>query len=197
MIFSQNRVSTFADHALKFGTVYSTDPDGLHLSVLIEMDDIRYCPRHEATACRLDPETLSRVQRGHPQDLLERQGSIAGHESYGGIHVEIGASKRPVLKRELAALADYFPSVQYQDRLICADRGHGIGDEKYPARAGLGPQGDIDDIRDDVMAVGDQAGERRSGVQGSADETGLAVIEPAHRIEKMRDRPGAGSKHPL
>ena len=92
-------------------TIYSSYPDRLHISFIIEMYEIGHCPPHETAMCFLDPETLSRIERGHSQDLFKWQARIAGGKLDRRIHVEISAGKSAIFKRELAVLADHPPAI--------------------------------------------------------------------------------------
>ena len=75
---------------------------------------------------------------------------------------------------------------------VAADQRHRIRDDEQPARPALGVEGDRQCARVDMVAVGDVPGPDVRARKGGADEPGLAMAKPAHRIEEMGHAAGAG-----
>ena len=68
-------------------------------------------------------------------------------------------------------------------------RGHGVGDQDAPARAGREHRAQDGGVQ--VHAVGDQL-DVDGAVEQRADRSRVAVVERAHRVEEVGAHPGAG-----
>lgn len=144
---------------------YPRHPDSANISAVIEMDEVRHSTPNKLTARFFNPKTLGRIERGHSQHLVKLQGRVVGDIPDGGNHVEIRAGERSVRKRELAIFAEDLPSVQLEDGQVRANGGHRVGDKKYPATPRLRPQRDVNSVRQDMMAISNEAREDAVGIQ--------------------------------
>ena len=145
------------------------------------------------------PQKHRRIERRHPQRLLQGQAERVDAEADSRRHVEMGAGQHRlvVLAGPGQALA-----VTLDEALAQPERGldrphgrHGVGHQEQPARRAFGAPGDPQGGGVDMEAVGNDPAPHRAGVEGCADHAGSAALQGAHGVEEMRGAGGTGLDH--
>ena len=156
-----------------------------NLKSLGENDQIRVIAGREFPLPISEPED-SRGNLGRQRnDQLERESRQLDHVLHGPAHRQDAAGKRSVSKAGRAVgngdlvLVESVLAIRHS---ACA---YGIGDERDAMRHRQ--RGNPQDGRMDVDAVGDQLRGRTDGRQRRPDRARLAMIQPGHGVEEMRE----------